>query len=210
MSKYILHGHFLSGPTYKVALMLSLCGQPYGFRLLDFKTREHKSPEYLAINRYGQAPCLQEGNGNYFVQSASILEYLAEKHGKFGGATPQERAHIREWMFWEFDRLAPGVFRSRRYALGTLQAEPAVVASYKADGEAGLAVLEDWLGKHTWLVGNGMTIADIDVYGVVHLAPEAGAFDLGKYPNISTWMKRIEALPGYASREALLPKESRL
>lgn len=210
MSKYVLHGHFMSGPTYKVALMLRLCGQPFGFRLLDFRAGEHKKPEYLAINRYGQAPCLQEGNDNYFVQSASILEYLAEKHGKFGGKTPEERAHIREWMFWDFDRLAPGIYRSRTYTLGIRQGDPAVIESYRKDGEAGLAVLEEWLGKHEWLVGSGPTIADIDVYGVVHLAPEAKVFDLAKYPHISAWMKRIEALPGYATREEALPKESRL
>jgi glutathione S-transferase len=208
MSDYTLHGHFNSGPTYKVALMLNLCGEPFKFRLLNMREGEHKKPEYLSINRYGQAPCLQD-SGQNFVQSASILQYLAEKHGKFYGKTAQDRAHIREWMFWEFDRLAPGVFRSRGYKLGIRKGEPPVIDSYRADGEAGLKVLDDWLGKHQWLVGDGPTIADIDVYGVVHLAPE-GDFDLAKFPNVLAWTKRVEALPGYVSREAGLPKESRL
>ena len=207
MSNYTLHGHFMSGPTYKVALLLKLLGESFKFKLIDLRGGEHKKPEYLSINRYGQAPCFQDGD-EYFNQSASILQYLAEKHGKFGGKNAAEHAHIREWMFWEFDRLAPGIFRSRGYAMGIRKAEPPVVESYKADGAAGLAVLEDWLGKHQWLVGNGTTIADIDVYGVVHLAPEGGAFDLAQYPNVSAWMKRIEALPGYISRDAGMPKES--
>ena len=208
MSTYTLHGHFMSGPTYKVALMLQLCGEPFKFRLLDLRGGEQKKPDYLAINRYGQAPCLQDGGDN-FVQSASILEYLAEKHGKFNGKNAQERAHIREWMFWDFDKLAPGIYRSRGFALGIRKGEPPVVESYKTDAHAGLAVLEDWLGKHQWLVGNGPTIADIDVYGVVHLAPDGG-FDLAKFPNVSAWMKRIEALPGFAARDAAIPKETRL
>jgi glutathione S-transferase len=207
MSKgYTLHGHFMSGPTYKVALMLKLLNEPFKFRLLDMRGGEHKKPEYLVMNRYGQAPCLED-NGQFFNQSASILQYLAEKHAKFGGKSPAEHAHIREWMFWEFDRLAPGVFRSRGFALGIRKAEPPVVESYKADGQAGLAVLEEWLGRQDWLVGDGPTIGDIDVYGVVHLAPDGG-FNLTKYPKIGAWMKRIEALPGYASREAAIPKES--
>jgi glutathione S-transferase len=110
-------------------------------------------------------------------------------------------------MYWEFDKLAPGVFRSRGIALGIRKVEPPVAESYKSDGESGLAVLEEWLGKNQWLVGSGPTIADIDVYGVAHLAPEGGAFDLAKYPNVSAWMKRIEALPGFISREAM-PKET--
>jgi glutathione S-transferase len=205
---YTLHGHFMSGPTYKVALMLNLCGEPFKFRLLDLRGGEHKKPEYLSINRYGQAPCLQD-DGENFNQSASILQYLAEKHGKFNGKTAQDRAHIREWMFWEFDRLAPGVFRSRGYKLGIRKGEPPVIENYRTDGEAGLAVLDHWLANHQWLVGDGPTIADIDVYGVVHLAPDGG-FDLAKYPHVLAWTKRIEALPGYVSRDAGIPKESRL
>lgn len=207
MSNYTLHGHFMSGPTYKVALLLNLLGEPFKFRLLDLRGGEHKKPDYLALNRYGQAPCLQD-DGQNFVQSASILQYLADKHGKFNGKTAQDRAHIREWMFWEFDRLAPGVFRSRGYALGIRKAEPAVVESYKADGEMGLKVLDDWLATRPWLVGDGPTIADIDVYGVVHVAPEGSAFDLANYPNVTAWTKRIAALPGYISRDGGMPKES--
>jgi glutathione S-transferase len=203
---YTLHGHFMSGPTYKVALLLNLLGEKFKFELLDLRGGAHKKPEYLAKNRFGQAPCLDDA-GQHFNQSASILQYLAEKHGKFGGKSAAEHAHIREWMYWEFDRLAPGVYRSRAFAVGIRKGEPPVIESYKTDGEAGLAVLEDWLGKHEWLVGNGPTIADVDVYGVVHLAPEGGAFDLSKYPNVTAWMMRLQALPGYISRDGM-PKES--
>lgn len=206
MSDYTLHGSPMSGPTYKVALLLNLLGEKFKFKLLDLRSGEHKKSEYLTINRYGQVPCFQDGK-EHFNQSASILQYLAEKHGKFGGKSAADHAHIREWMYWEFDRLAPGVYRSRAYALGIRQADPAVVENYKNDGNTGLGVLDAWLGKQDWLVGNTPTIADIDVYGVVHLAPEGGVFDLSKYPNVTAWMKRIEALPGYIPREGM-PKES--
>jgi glutathione S-transferase len=206
-NRFTLHGHFLSGPTYKVGLMLSLCAQPYSFKLLNMREGEHKQPEYLAKNRYGQAPCLQDGD-QYFSQSASILQYLADTLGKLGGKTPEDRAHIREWMFWDFDRLAPGVYRSRGIALGIRKAEPAVAEAYKKEGAAGLGVLNDWLGKQEWLVGRSPTIADVDVYGVVHFAGEAG-FDLSETPQVAAWAKRLEALPGFAARETVLPKESR-
>ena len=41
----------------------------------------------------------------------------------------------------------------------------------------------------------------------MHLAPEGGVFDLSKYPNVSAWTKRVEALPGYIPRDGM-PKES--
>ncbi|MCC6948288.1 MAG: glutathione S-transferase family protein [Bradyrhizobiaceae bacterium] len=206
-NRFTLYGNFRSGPTYRVGLMLSLCGEPFSYVHIDFAKGEHKHPDYLAKNRYGQVPCLYDGK-HHFNQSASILQYLADATGKFGGKTPEERAYIREWMYWDFDRLTPGIFRTRVYARGIRKADAAVVDSYRADGEAGLAVLEGWLGKHAWLVGDGPTIADMHVYAAVHFAPDGG-FDLSKYPGISAWAKRVEALPGYASCEAVLPKESR-
>ena len=72
---------------------------------------EHKRPEYLAKQRFGQVPLLVDSsNGRHLCQSAAILEYLADKTGKFGGANLQERMDAREWVFWEFDRLSKGVF----------------------------------------------------------------------------------------------------
>ncbi len=129
-----------------------------------------------------------------FLQSASILQYLAETLKKFDGKNAEEHARIREWMFWDFDRLAPGVYRSRAFALGIRKGEPAVVDSYKLEGEMGLKVLEEHLSKHDWLVGDRPTIADIDIYGVIFHA-SAGGFDLARFPKISEWKKRIESLP---------------
>ena len=207
-NRFTLYGNFRSGPTYRVGLMLSLCGEPFSYVHVDLGKGEQKHPDYLAKNRFGQVPCLHDGT-HHFNQSASILQYLADTLGKFGGKTPEERAHVREWMFWDFDRLAPGIFRSRAFALGFRKAEPPVVDSYRADGTAALGVLDNWLAGHEWLVDGAPTIADVDVYGTVHHARDGG-FDLAKTPHVAAWATRFEALPGFVAREALLPKESRL
>jgi len=206
-NRFTLYGHQLSGPTYKVALMLALSGEPFSYHHVDLRAGAHKQPEYLAKNRFGQVPCLYDGS-HHFCQSASILQYLAEKLKKFGGKNAEEHARIREWMFWDFDRLAPGVFRSRAYKQGLRKAAQDVVDSFKGDGEAGLAVLEGHLGKQPWLVGEAPTIADVDCYGVIYYAADGG-FDLARYPNISAWKKRIEVLPGFSTPEKLLPGEQK-
>ncbi len=206
-TRFKLYGHQRSGPTYKVALALSLMGEPFEYEHVDLPKGAHKEPGYLAKNRFGQVPCLYDG-AHHFCQSASILQYLAETLKKFDGRNAEEHARIREWMFWDFDRLAPGIYRSRAFALGIRKAEPAVVDSYKAEGEMGLKVLEEHLARHPWLVGERPTIADVDLYGVIYHAP-AGGFDLSRYPKISAWKQRIEALPGYATPEALCPVETK-
>jgi glutathione S-transferase len=170
---------------------------------------EHKRPEYLAKQRFGQVPLLVDNsNGRHLCQSAAILEYLADNTGKFGGSTLQERLDAREWVFWEFDRLSKGVYRPRAAKLGFAQFAPDVVAHYEADGQAALKALDAQLKGRDWIVGEGPTFADIDIYGVVAYAPQAG-HDLAAYPNVAAWAKRIEALPGFRGPEELLPKESK-
>ncbi|HLL27343.1 MAG TPA: glutathione S-transferase family protein [Xanthobacteraceae bacterium] len=206
-NRFTLYGHQLSGPTYKVGLMLSLCGEPFAYEHVDLRAGAHKQPDYLAKNRYGQVPCLHDG-ARHFCQSASILQYLAEVLKKFDGKNAEEHAHIREWMFWDFDRLAPGIFRSRAYKLGLRKGSQDVIDSFKSDGEAGLKVLEDHLGKHQWLVGGKPTVADIDCYGVIYYAADGG-FDLAGYPNVAAWKKRVEALPGYGTPQTIMPMQSK-
>jgi glutathione S-transferase len=208
-ARYTLHGSFRSGPTYKVGLMLSLLGEPFDYEHVNMREGEHKRPAYLAKQRFGQVPLLVDNdNGRHLCQSASILEYLADRSGRFGGASLDERIRAREWMFWDFDRLAPHVYRPRAARAGFRQFDPAVLAQHETDAKAALKVLDEHLAGRDWTVGDGPTVADIDLYGVVAYAPEGG-YDVTAYGNLSAWMRRVEALPGFAAAEALLPHETR-
>lgn len=198
MSKrFTLSGFWLSGPTYKVGLMLSLCGEGFAYHSVNLRAGEHKSPAFIAKNRFGQVPALEDAkSGMALCQSAAILEYLAAELGKFGGEGACGAAQAREWMFWDFDRLAAPIYRLRAQRAGFRTFSQPIVEMYFAEAGAALKVLEEALGKTAWLCGSQPSIADIDVYGVVAYAPQAG-FDLAAYPAISAWTKRMEALPGF-------------
>lgn len=206
-ARFHLNGIWLSGPTYKVGLMLSLCGEPFTFHAVDLRGGEQRTPEFQAKTPFGQVPVL-EHEGRTYAQSAAILDYLATTLGRFGGADATERAEIAAWMYWDFDRLAPGIYRSRSIRLGFMKVDEAVAAHYTGVGDAALTILETRLTGRDWLVGAAPTIADIDVYGVIAFAAEGG-FDLSLRPAISAWKARVEALPGWGSNETVLPKVDR-
>jgi len=162
----------------------------------------------MAKQRFGQVPLLVDtSNGRNLAQSAAILEYLADTVGKFGGSSLDERLQAREWLYWDFDRLAPSIYRSRGIRLGFRKGGPDVVEMYAGDCAAALAVLDRHLAGRTWIVGEGVTIADIDIYGVLGFAGEAGV-DMAPFPQVAAWMQRMEALPGFRGPHDLLPQES--
>ena len=107
-----LYGSPLSFPTYKVALMLSMAGQPFEFKFVNLRQGEHKQPDHIARNRYGQVPALVD-DGEALCQSNAILTYLADKLGKFSGPDAKAKQRDREWLAWEADQLLPGIARPR-------------------------------------------------------------------------------------------------
>jgi glutathione S-transferase len=206
--RFTLYGMLGSGPTYTVALMLSLSRYPFSYIHVNLREGQHKQPDYLVKNRYGQVPSLRDGQA-YFVQSAAILQHLADELHKFDGKTEHEKNRIREWLFWQWDKLAVPVFRLRARARGVRQFGDEVRIMYDTEARAALALLEGELGKAEWIAAKRPTVADIGIYGVLRYAAEAN-IDLTPYPHVGAWKKRIEALPGFGSPEQILPMESRL
>jgi glutathione S-transferase len=208
-ARYELHGIWLSGPAYKVALMLSLCGEAFDYVHVNLRAGEHKLPAFLTKQRFGQVPLLVDnGNGRNLAQSGSILEYLGEHLGKFAGDTVEEKLQAQEWLFWSADRLGPNIYRSRGIRLGLRAVGFDTAAMYFNEGNVALKVLDDHLAGREWIVGKGATISDIDIYGVIDYAT-VGGFDLAQYKNISAWIGRMKALKGFGTPEQIMPKESR-
>jgi len=206
--RFTLYGTMTSGPTYTVGLMLSLCRHPFSYIHINLREGQHKQPDYLVKNRYGQVPTLRDGQ-MFVVQSAAILEHLAESLKKFEGKTPLERQRVREWLFWQWDKLAVPVFRLRARARGFRQFGDEVRVMYDTEARGAFAALEHELARSPWVASKRPTIADIGIYAVTRYAPEA-AIDLSAYPHIMAWKKRFEGLPGFGTPEQILPMESRL
>lgn len=200
-----LYGNNTSGPVYKVALALSLFDHPYRFRFVDFAKNEQKSPKHLDRNLFGEVPVLVVDGGPTLVQSGAILEWLAEQDDRFGG---DDRQRAREWLYWTADKLAPPVYRSRAIARGKLVADPAVGAFFRKAAETALTLANSHLEGREWLVGTAPSIADIDLYPVVALAPQGG-FDLSDWPALVAFKQRVEALPGWKPQAELAPAEDR-
>ena len=206
--RFTLHGVMTSGPTYTVGLMLSLCRHPFSYIHVNLREGQHKQPDYLVKNRYGQVPTLRDGQ-SFYVQSAAILEHLADVLNKFEGKTAVERQRIREWLFWQWDKLSLPVLRLRARSRGFRQFGDEVRIMYDTEARAAYAALEHELAKSDWIVGKKPTIADVGIYAVTRYTAEAN-IDLTPYPRVQAWKKRFEALPGFGTPEQILPMESRL
>jgi glutathione S-transferase len=207
MARFELYGHIISGPNYRVALMLHLCGEPFVYHHVDLRAGVHKSPDYLCNrNRYGQVPALHDTERDLcLVQSAAILEYLADTLGKLNGDSEAERLEAREWCYWETD-VMERILRLRGYTIGYITAPPDVVTHYREEGLAALGALDNLIGERDWVCGGkNPTFADVYIYGSVGLAHEAD-LDIQAFSNVARWAKAFQELKGYGRPKELLPR----
>ncbi|CRM16522.1 MULTISPECIES: glutathione S-transferase family protein [Pseudomonas] len=193
-----LYRHPLSGHAHRVELMLSLLGLPTELISVDLANGAHKTREFLALNRFGQVPVIDD-NGTVLADSNAILTYLAVKYGD-GQWLPADalgQARVQRWLSVAAGQIHAGPATARLITVfgAAYNAEDAIARSH-----ALLKVMEEELGDSPFLAGSARTIADIAAYTYVSHAPE-GNVDLSDYPQVRAWLGRIEALPGFAGMQ---------
>jgi len=194
-----------SGNAYKCALALTLTGQPWLARYVDFFNGETRTPEYRAINAMGEVPVLVTGDQT-LSQSGAILLCVAEQSGQMGGATAAERAEILRWILWDNHKLSTqiGTTRFLMNFLPEAKRPEGVIPFFQGRLKAAYGVLNDHLAGRDWIVGSGPTIADLSCCGYLYY-PEPFGFDRKDWPHIDAWLSRIAALPGWKHPYELMP-----
>ncbi|MPQ65175.1 MULTISPECIES: glutathione S-transferase [unclassified Pseudomonas] len=189
-----LYNFSRSGHAHRAELMLSLLGLPVELIHVDLPSGAHKTPEYLALNAFGQVPVIDD-QGLVLADSAAILVYLALKYGqgRWLPTDPVGAAHVQRWLSVAAGPIAFGPARARLITVfgAPFDAEDAISRSH-----ALLKVVEHELNQSSYLVGDTPTIADVAGYSYIAHAPE-GNVSLADYPNVRAWLARIEALPGF-------------
>ncbi len=190
-----LYGHEMSGNSYKARLLLELLKVEYQWVKVDLMTGEHKSPEYLALNPFGQVPLLIDGETK-LADAQAILVYLARQYGgdRWLPLEALPLAQIVRWLSTTAGEVRQGPENARLHYLFGATAINIERAHQKA--EHILTQLDRYLSTHTWLEFERPTIADIAVFPYIALARD-GKIELDAYPNVLAWIDRVKQLPGY-------------
>ena len=198
----LLYDSPVSGNCYKVRLLLAHLGIPYDRRTMDVVDRSNR-PEVLGgLNPSLRVPTLVLDDGRALGESGAILWYFGEGT-RFVPDDPYLRAQVLQWMFFEQYDLEPNIAVARFWLAYSGRPEQARdrLDEWHRGGKRVLAALESRLDGREWLVGDGMTLADIAVNGYTHAAEEGG-FELEPYPAVRAWIDRVAAQPGHVQIDA--------
>ncbi|MEL7114927.1 MAG: glutathione S-transferase N-terminal domain-containing protein [Pseudomonadota bacterium] len=201
----------------KASLMLEETGLEYEPHRVTLADADVQSPEFLSLNPNNKIPAIIDPNGPDgsaigLFESGAILLYLAEKSGKFGGATATQRAEITQWLMWQMGGLGPmfgqlGFF----YKFAGAQIEdPRPRERYIGEGKRLLNVLNGALDGKEWVAGD-YSIADMAIAPWLNALNFYGAkevLEFASYENVVSYLDRFMARPAVQRAVNIPPREA--
>lgn len=208
MERLRLYDYAASAHCFKVRLLLNQLGREYERVPVDIFAGDTLTDDYRALNPARATPVLQIGESTFLSESNAILVYLADGT-PFLPDEPLARAEIVRWLIIEQADVM-GTLGGLRFRLltGRLRPDDADAVRRRRAGEEALALLDEHLRAREFLVDSRYTVADIANYAYTHVAPEAG-FDLGAYPSVVDWLRRVEGRPGFVDDLEPYPENAR-
>jgi len=190
VSKLTLYGDSISGNCMKPKWTAQRLGIDYDWVEIDILNGGTQTEEFLALNPAGQVPLARWPDGRALPQSNAIMLYLATGSDLIP-RDPFQRAQMDSWLFWEQysheTSIAVRRFKKHYLKLPDEEIEPELLAK----GRRALGIMELQLTYSEWLVGNGLTCADIALVAYTRLAHEGG-YDLTEFPAVHSWVQRVE------------------
>lgn len=193
-----LYDYKASCNCYKVRLLLANLGRDYDRVAIDIFDGDTLTDEFARMNPLRSTPVLETRDGRFLSESGAILSYLAEGT-PLQPTDPFERAEVIRWLVYEQTDVIPAIGGLRfRLQTGRLKPEDPAAQNRRAAGIEVLGLLDAHLAGRDFLVGDGYTVADVAVYGYVHVADEAD-YRLDDYPRLAAWLARVRQQPGYVN-----------
>ncbi len=184
--------HYWPTPNgWKVTIMLEECGLDYNIVPVDIGGGDQFTPEFLRISPNNRMPAIVDhaplGGGEPLAifESGAILEYLAEKTGKFLPTDTAKKYQVLQWVHWQMANLGPMMGNANHFKNygKNIAADPKQLeyGTKRFVGEVDRlsGVMDAQLSVNQYLAGDHYSIADIITW--------PWAFLIGRLIDDSSW-----------------------
>jgi GST-like protein len=181
---------------HKITIFLEEAGLPYTIKPVNIGKGEQFAPEFLAISPNNRIPAIVDhepaGGGNPIsvFESGAILQYLAEKTGKFLPADLRGRTEVMQWLFWQMGGLGPMLGQNHHFRNYTAEKIPYAIERYVKETERLYGVLDERLADRDFVAGD-YSIVDMACYPWIVLHERQGQ-DLNDFSHIKRWFETIQ------------------
>jgi GST-like protein len=188
---------------YKTPILLEELGLEYELIPINISKGEQKTPGFLALNPNGKIPALidedAEGGSLTVFESGAILEYLAEKSGKFMPKDVHGKYAVMEWLMFQMAGVGPMFGQLAHFTRFAPEKIPYGITRYTDEAKRLMSVLDARLAQTGAYLAGEYSIADISTWPWVRALKSMELVPLTDYPNVARWFADIEARPAVHS-----------
>ena len=189
--------YFWTTPNgYKPLLFLEEAGIDYEIRPINISKGEQFEPEFLKISPNNRIPAIvdhdpQDGGAPLAqFESGAILQYLAEKTGKFIPEDARGRAEVLQWLNWQMGGIGPMFGQYLHFVDYAPKDLPYAKERYTREAERLLGVLDKQLEDREYVAGE-YSIADMAIYPWVRQRIER----FEGFANVERWVRTVADRP---------------
>ncbi len=201
--------HYWPTPNgWKVSIALEECGFEYNVIPVDIGGGDQFTAQFLQISPNNRMPAIVDhnpiGSGEPLAlfESGAILEYLADKAGKFLPTSGPERYRVLQWVHWQMANLGPMMGNANHFKnYGKNLADDPKQLEYgtkrfvgEVDRLAG--VMDAQLGANQFLAGPQYSIADMITWPwAMFINRLLDDENWTQFSNVKRWVDEVGARP---------------
>jgi GST-like protein len=210
--------HYWPTPNgWKVTIMLEECGLDYNIIPVDIGGGDQFTPDFLRISPNNRMPAIVdhepllrggeiggEGGGAALsiFESGAILEYLAEKTGKFLPTDTAGKYKVLQWVHWQMANLGPMMGNANHFKnyAKNITDDPAQLAygtkRFVGEVDRLSGVMDAQLSANQYLAGSAYSIADIITWPWAFLIGRLIDESMWEtFPHLKRWVDEVGERP---------------
>ena len=184
---------------HKITVALEELGLPYRIIPVNISRGDQFKPEFLAIAPNNRIPAIVDhepadgGEPLSLFESGAILEYLADKTGRFLPAAGRGRYEALQWLYWQMGGLGPMAGQAHHFVGYSAEQIPYAINRYVNECNRLYGVLDRRLTGREFVSGD-YSIADMAIYPWIQ-RHERHRQDLNDFPQVKRWYDALSARP---------------
>jgi GST-like protein len=192
---------------HKITIFLEETETPYKIIPINISKGEQFGADFLAIAPNNRIPAILDtapadgGAAISVFESGAILEYLADKTGKFMPTEPRGRFEVLQWLYWQMAGLGPMAGQNHHFVQYAPEKIPYAMERYIKETNRLYGVLNKRLADREFLAGE-YSIADMASYPWI-VPHERQQQNLDDFPHLKRWFNTIAVRPAVVRAYAL-------
>ena len=153
---------------WKVTILLEELGLPYNVIPVDIMAGDQFKPEYLKISPNNKIPAIidpegPDGEPIALFDSVVIMQYLAEKTGRFIPSDTRTLWEMRQWLAFQMAHIGPMLGQAHHFRQYAPEKIDYAIKRYTDEAARLYGVLDRRLAESEWVVVDDISIADFAI-----------------------------------------------